>query len=97
MNPKIQQALDLLTGCSASDFAELAILAADQAGMSADDQSDLRATLIPPCVECLQPTDGYSDDLCECCHDELERGRRMTERERRDADYYASGENWRGE
>lgn len=73
MNPKISQALSLLAGCPASDFAELAILAADQAGMSADDQDDLRRTLIPPCVECLQPTGGYSDELCECCHDELAR------------------------
>jgi hypothetical protein len=96
VNPKIQQALDLLTGCPASDFAELAILAADQAGMSADDQDDLRATLLPLCSFCDErAVENY--DHCEDCLETLERGLRMDERTRRDADYYASGENWRGE
>jgi hypothetical protein len=96
MNPKITAALDLLTGCPASDFAELAILAADQAGMSADDQADLRRTLLPECEFCDAPA-VENTQHCEDCGEVTARGARMTERERRDADYYASGENWRGE
>lgn len=77
MNPKIQSALDLLTGCPASDFAELAILAADQAGISEDDQQELRDKLT--CQWCQGAIDGYvpsakdakiasADRLCEECH-----------------------------
>lgn len=96
MNAKISQALDILAGCPASDFAELAILAADQAGMSADDQDDLRETILPTCEFC-DARAVESTPHCEDCGESVARGRRMTERERRDADYYASGENWRGE
>lgn len=80
MNPKIEQALALLTGCPASDFAELAILAADQAGMSDGDQQDMRATLFPSCTNCGEQIDGYvptakarklvndKGSFCETCH-----------------------------
>lgn len=113
MNPKIEQALAMLTGAPASDFAELAILAADQAGMSAEEQSDLRRTLMPECEYCNEPA--VENGHCEDCGEEIASAAKRQSREdareaygdylrdegrgmsRRDADYYASGENWRGE
>ena len=60
----------LLTGSPDSDFAELAILAADQAGMSADEQHDLRRTLIPECAACGGTVEYHRNaagDLYESC------------------------------
>lgn len=80
MNPKIEQALALLTGCPASDFAELAVLAADQAGMSLAMQHDLRRDLALECARCARPSEGYTivsmsgasiGPLCEECHDSV--------------------------
>ena len=90
MNPKIEQALSLLAGCPASDFAELAILAADQAGMSEGDQQELRATLFPSCTNCGEKIGDYEPtakdrklvndkgSFCEECHrDAIESVRRQ--------------------
>lgn len=63
------------------------------------------------CKYCDAPIDGYEptkkdlawaphDGECEECHQELVRSARRDEYaglERGDADYYNSGENWRGE
>lgn len=94
MNPKIEQALSLLTGCPASDFAELAILAADQAGLSEDDQTELRGKLL--CSICERSIGNYEPTakdaklspaagLCEECHTDATRVvRRDLARERRE-------------
>lgn len=65
MNPKIQQALDIMTGCTEVEFAELAVLAADQAGMSAADQDELRNKLLEP-YECDACRECPSENLRRC-------------------------------
>lgn len=61
------------------DFTDLAVAAADQAGLSATEQAVLRALLAPKCSDCGGPIDNYgaierdevmspSAGLCEDCH-----------------------------
>lgn len=77
MNPKIQQALDIMTGCTEVEFAELAVLAADQAGMSGDAQTELRNKLLEP-FECSDCGEVHGErcpwrDTCgECLRNDME-------------------------
>jgi hypothetical protein len=76
---KIKAALALLAGSPEHVFAELAVAAADQAGMSKDAQDELRDSLSCDCADCrVEEPDEYAG------------------LNRRDAAYYAGGENWRG-
>lgn len=79
--PKVDALLEhcAALGFTERDFADLAVAAADQAGMSAKDGVDLRAMLAMDCENCTQPIGAYrpTDEdqktapaagLCEECH-----------------------------
>lgn len=94
-------------------FAHLCIAAADQAGMDEDEQSDLKNKLIcSVCERAIGNYGATAKDekvtpsagLCEECHCDAVKAEKRRDHDdeyagmsRADADYYNSGENWRGE
>jgi hypothetical protein len=64
-SPKINSLLSHATGWTPEDFAKLAIAAADQAGMSGDDQAELRSML--SCRVCHELA--HTDGLCLECEE----------------------------